>query len=177
MCMHNGLLLFLFVFFNAHADKISGPNLGQPVSNTLVKKWNRDIFPDGNGLPGGSGTANAGKPVYKQHCQTCHGPEGTGDSADELAGAQHSLVDDSPDKVIGNYWPYATTIFDFTRRSMPLHTPGILRNNDLYAVTAYLLYLNGVISESQVMNKKTLVQINMPNRNGFINVYSEEQKN
>ena len=116
-----------------------------------------------------------GKPVYKQHCQTCHGTEGMGDSADELAGAQHSLTDDSPDKVIGSYWPYATTVFDFISRSMPLHTPGVLGNNDLYAVTAYLLYLNGIISEAQVMNQKSLGKIKMPNRDGFINVYSEEQ--
>jgi cytochrome c len=177
MFMRNSVLLFSLVFVNAQADKISGPNLGHPVSNTLVEKWNRDIFPNGEGLPAGSGTAKTGKHVYTQHCQMCHGVEGTGDSADELAGAQHTLTDDPPDKIIGNYWPYATTIFDFTRRSMPLHKPGKLSNNDLYAVTAYLLYLNGIISEHQSMNKKSLAQVKMPNRDGFINIYSEEQKN
>jgi cytochrome c len=176
MFMRNSVWFFLLAFFNVQADKILGPNLGQPVKDSLVKKWNRDIFPNGEGLPVGRGNAKAGKLVYTQHCQMCHGVEGTGDTADELAGAQHSLTDDPPDKIIGTYWPYATTIFDFTRRSMPLHKPGKLSNNDLYAVTAYLLYLNGIINEHQAMNKKSLAQIKMPNRDGFINVYSEGKK-
>lgn len=167
----NGLIFFLLVFQNVYADGIQSPNLGQPASKTQIEEWDRDIFPNGKGLPGGSGNAKKGKVVYQQHCQTCHGIDGTGDSADELAGAQHTLTDDSPDKVIGNYWPYATTIFDFTRRSMPLHAPGILSNNELYAVTAYLLFLNGIVDEFQIMNNRTLANIKMTNREGFINMY------
>ncbi len=178
MFIPNRLILLLFVFLNVHniyAEKIQSPNLGQPARNSQIEKWDRDVFPDGKGLPEGSGSAKKGKIVYQKHCQMCHGIDGTGDSADELAGAQHTLTDDPPDKVIGTYWPYATTIFDFTRRSMPLHAPGILSNNELYAVTAYLLFLNGIVDELQVLNKKTLTKIKMPNRNGFINSYNRKE--
>jgi cytochrome c len=165
------MLFIILNVQNVYADRMASPNLGQPTHDSQVKIWNRDIFPDGDGLPSGSGTAIKGKIVYENHCQMCHGVDGTGDSADELAGAQHTLTDDPPDKIIGTYWPYATTIFDFTHRSMPLHAPGILSNNELYAVTAYVLFLNGIVDKNQVLNKKTLTEIKMPNRNGFINSY------
>jgi cytochrome c len=93
-----------------------------------------------------------------------------------LASASHKLTDNPPDKIIGTYWLYATTIFDFTRRSMPLNAPGILNANELYAVTAYILYLNGIIAENAIMNEKTLPKVVMPNRDGFINVYQLEKR-
>lgn len=117
------------------------------------------------------GNAMAGEQVYRQYCLSCHGVDGTGDSADELAGAKHSLTDDPPDKTIGTYWPYATTVFDFTRRAMPLNAPGILSNDQLYAVTAYLLFLNGIIKSTEMMNAITLPKVEMPNRHGFIDVH------
>ncbi len=175
MCMPKHLLLILLFFsLNVIAFEKS-PRLGKPASATLVKQWNKDIFPDGEGLPQGKGTASYGKKIYEKHCLSCHGFEGTGNSADELAGARHSLTDNPPDKIIGTYWPYATTIFDFTRRSMPLNAPGILSTNELYAVTAYLLYLNGIIEKNTIMNEKTLAKVVMPNRHGFINVYQLEK--
>lgn len=167
----NTLILFLLVFQNVYADRMQSPNLGQSASKVQIETWDRDIFPDGKGLPVGSGNAKKGKVVYQEHCQMCHGIDGSGDSADELAGAQHTLTDNPPDKIMGNYWPYATTVFDFTRRSMPLHAPGILSNNELYAVTAYLLFLNGLVDEEDVMTARTLADIKMPNRDGFINTY------
>lgn len=167
------LSLFL-ISFNGLAAGL-GPNLGKPASAQLIKQWNMDIFPNGKDLPKGQGNAIAGKIVYEKHCLSCHGLEGTGDSADELAGATHSLTDNPPDKTIGSYWPYATTLFDFTRRAMPLNTPGKLDNNELYAVTAYLLYLNHIIEKNLMINAKTLPKINMPNRKGFINVYQKEK--
>ena len=151
-----------------------GPGLGQLVNPSTVTQWNRDVFPDGQGLPEGHGNAITGKIVYEKHCLNCHGTEGSGDSADELAGAMHSLTDEPPDKTIGTYWPYATTLFDFTRRSMPMNTPGVLTNDELYAVTAYLLYLNNIVKENQPMNATTLPKVIMPNRNGFINVYEQQ---
>ncbi len=167
MFMRNGLLfLALLTTPILHADE--SPKLGKPVSQALVKQWNSDIFPDGEGLPTGKGTATYGKKVYQQYCLSCHGIKGTGDSADELAGAKHGLTDNPPDKTIGTYWPYATTIFDFTRRSMPLNNPGSLNNSQLYAVTAYLLFLNGIITEKEIMNAETLPKVIMPNRNGFV---------
>ncbi len=153
------------------------PNLGKAASDQQLSQWNKDIFPDGQGLPKGKGTASYGKKIYNKHCLSCHGFEGTGNSADELAGASHSLTDNPPDKIIGTYWPYATTIFDFTRRSMPLNAPGILSTNELYAVTAYLLYLNNIIEENAIMNEKTLPAVVMPNRHGFINIYQQQDKN
>ncbi|MDQ7090036.1 MAG: c-type cytochrome [Methylococcales bacterium] len=170
--MRNSLVCLALVLIPV-AQAEDSPQLGKPVSQKLVEQWNLDIFPDGEGLPTGKGTAVYGKKVYQQTCLSCHGVDGTGDSADELAGAKHGLTDNPPDKTIGTYWPYATTIFDFTRRSMPLNNPGSLTNSQLYAVTAYLLYLNGIISEKEIMNAETLPNVKMPNRDGFISYQSK----
>lgn len=164
------LLLLSFLSFNILAVE-KGPNLGKPASSKLIKQWDIDVFPSGKGLPKGQGTTVSGKKVYQTQCLSCHGVDGTGDSADELAGASHSLTDNPPDKIIGTYWPYATTLFDFTRRAMPLNSPRSLNNNELYAVTAYLLFLNGIIDKNDVINANTLPKIKMPNHDGFINVY------
>lgn len=152
-----------------------GPNLGQIASKTFVKNWNTDIFPNGKGLPKGQGSVSSGKEIYQNQCLSCHGIDGTGDSADELAGASHSLTDNPPDKIIGTYWPYATTLFDFTKRSMPLNAPGSLTNDEIYSVTAYILFLNNIIKEDQVLNSDSLTKIKMPNREGFINIYKQEK--
>jgi cytochrome c len=167
------ILLTVISFSCLAAEK--GPNLGKPASPKLIEQWNMDIFPNGKGLPKGQGTAISGKRIYQKYCLSCHGIDGMGDSADELAGATHSLTDTPPDKTIGTYWPYATTLFDFTRRAMPLNAPGILNNNQLYAVTAYLLHLNGIIDKDKVINANTLPEIKMPNHNGFINIYKKEK--
>lgn len=161
-------LMGLILLFAPMLDANETPGLGKSVSKALVNQWNLDIFANGEGLPEGKGTATYGKKVYQQYCLSCHGVEGIGDSADELAGAKHGLTDNPPDKTIGTYWPYAATIFDFTRRAMPLNNPGSLDNNQLYAVTAYLLYLNNLISEKEIMNAQSLPKVNMPNRDGFI---------
>lgn len=168
------LMMAILVTGNAVAQP-QGPNLGKSAPKSMLTDWNLDVFPDGWGLPKGQGTVLEGKKVYRQYCQSCHGVEGTGNSAEELAGAKHGLKDNPPDKTIGTYWPYATTIFDFTRRSMPLNAPGSLSNDQLYAVVAYLLYLNGIIQERDVMNASTLPKVKMPNHDGFINVYQQEQ--
>ncbi len=147
----------------------AGPELGRPASAEMIRNWNLNVFPNGGGLPEGRGSVNDGQKVYLQYCQSCHGVDGSGGSAEELAGAQHNLTDNPPDKTIGNYWPYATTLFDFIRRSMPMDRPGILDNNKVYAVSAYLLYLNGIIKKQAVMDADSLAKIVMPNRYGFIN--------
>ncbi len=160
--------------FNLFAQE-KGPNLGKPASTNIINSWNSDIFPNGTGLPPGQGSVDFGEKIYHKHCLSCHGVDGTGDSADELAGASHSLTDNPPDKIIGNYWPYATTLFDFTRRAMPLNAPGSLTNNELYAVTAYILFLNNLIKKNTTLNATSLAKINMPNRHGFINIYKQEK--
>ncbi len=158
-------------------DFPQGPGLGKPVMPDELVKWEIGIMPDGKGLPAGSGTAKKGKLVYAKHCISCHGPAGQGASADQLAGEQLKLTGEWPEKTVGNYWPYATTLFDFNRRSMPMQTPGSLTNNDTYAVTAYILFINGIITENDEMNAKTLAKVSMPNRDGFINVYELEKRN
>ena len=91
---------------------------------------------------------------------------------DTLVGGHGTLTSDRPQKTIGSYWPYATTLFDYVRRAMPYQTPGSLENNELYAVTAYLLHLNGIIEEDKILNAETLPEIEMPNRDNFVWAYS-----
>lgn len=155
------------------SDPLNSPALGRIAPDEFIRAWDIDIFPDGTGLPKGKGNAVAGKKVYEQHCLSCHGKDGRGNTAEELAGAEHDLIDNPPDKTIGSYWPYATTVFDFTRRAMPLNRPGILTDDEVYEVTAYLLFLNGIIKEKQEINEKNLASVVMPNRNGFIQAYTE----
>jgi cytochrome c len=164
-----GALLLLSATGPAHAAP-EGPKLGQPASPQDIAAWSLTIFPDGKGLPAGRGTAVEGKAVYERQCAACHGIAGTGGSAEELAGAKHGLSSATPDKTIGSYWPYATTLFDFVRRSMPPTAPGSLDANALYAVCAYLLNINGIIAETAEMNATTLPSVKMPNREGFIPV-------
>ena len=147
-----------------------GPDLGEPADSRAVSSLDWGIMPDGAGLPQGSGTAEQGRLIYEKFCVSCHGPGGLGDSGDQLAGAQMQLTDEWPEKTIGNYWPYAPTLFDFIRRSKPMMQPGSLTDSEVYAVTAYLLYLNEIIAEEQEMNADTLADIKMPNRDGFIQV-------
>ena len=126
-----------------------------------------DITPDGKGLPAGSSTAEAGKDAYKRRCETCHGPTGKEGPQDILAGGQGSLATSRPQKTIGSYWPYATTLWDYIRRAMPFDHPGTLTTEEIYGTTAYLLFLNGIVGERDVVDQATLPQIKMPNRDGF----------
>jgi mono/diheme cytochrome c family protein len=155
----------------AHARAADGPNLGREASPAEVAGWDISIPPDGSGLPPGGGTAAAGAAVYAAKCQSCHGEKGAGQPNDRLAGGQGTLAGPTPVRTVGSYWPYATTVFDYVRRSMPYQEPQSLTNDEVYAVTAYLLHLNGVIAEGDVMNAQTLPQVKMPNRDNFILAY------
>ena len=146
----------------------AGPHLGRELSSEQLAALPATIYPDGAGLPAGSGTVSQGESIYRAQCASCHGPEGRGGTADELAGGAMPLDSEWPDKNIGTYWPYATTLFDFIRRSMPMRAPGSLSNDDVYAVSAYLLHLNGIVGADIVMDARRLAQIKMPNRDGFI---------
>ena len=153
------------------ADEITpGPNLGEPAGSRAVSSLDRGIMPDGAGLPEGSGTAEQGRVIYDRLCLSCHGPGGLGDSGDQLAGAQMQLTDEWPEKTIGTFWPYAPTLFDFIRRSKPMMQPGSLTDSEVYALTAYLLFLNEIIPENREMNASTLAGVKMPNRDGFIQI-------
>lgn len=132
---------------------------------------NRDItvFPDGSGLPPGRGTARLGRPLYEQQCSACHGLRGEGHGEyPRLAGGRGSLTTDSPLPTVGAYWPQATTVWDYIRRAMPYYTPGTLSADEIYSLAAYVLYLDGVVEEDEVLDETTLPRVLMPNRDGFV---------
>jgi S-disulfanyl-L-cysteine oxidoreductase SoxD len=145
------------------------PNLGKVASPEEIASWDISIGPDGAGLPPGSGTPPQGEQVYLAKCQACHGEKGAGKPNDQLAGGQGSLEPgQAPVKTVGSFWPYATTLFDHVRRAMPLNESKSLRDEEVYAVVAYILLLNGVIGANDTIDAKTLPAVRMPNRDGFV---------
>jgi mono/diheme cytochrome c family protein len=144
--------------------------LGRAAAPDEVRAANITILPNGTGLPSGKGTAQAGEAIFKSKCVLCHNGKGAGRKNEypALAGGIGSLGTAAPRKTVGSYWPYATTVFDHINRAMPFNAPHTLPANDVYAVTAYILYLNGIVQQSQEMNEKTLPKVVMPNRNGFV---------
>jgi mono/diheme cytochrome c family protein len=154
------------------ATAADAPRFGQPISPADAAAWDISVGPDGAGLPSGSGTPVQGAVVYAQKCAACHGDKGEGKINARLVGGEGTLTGDKPAvKTVGSYWPYATTLFDFVRRGMPWNEPKSLSNDEVYAVSAYVLRLNGIIGENDVMDAKTLPQVRMPNRDGFIPLY------
>ena len=151
-----------------------GPNLGVEVDPEVIVAWDISIGPDGEGLPSGSGTASEGEAVYAIQCLSCHGPEGNGQLNDVLVGGHGSLGGPAPLKTVGSFWPYATTIFDYIRRAMPYLQPRMLSDDEVYALTAYLLFLNGIIADDEVVDAQTLPAVQMPNRDNFILAYSSD---
>jgi mono/diheme cytochrome c family protein len=133
-----------------------------------IRGWDLSIGPDGTGLPDGRGTAAAGKEVYTNRCAKCHGANGEGRDSVPLAGGQGTLKNPKPLRTVGSYWPYATTIWDYVNRAMPFNNPGMLTHDQVYAVTAYILFLNGIVSETTVMDARSLPKVRMPNREGFV---------
>ena len=127
-----------------------------------------DVTPDGKGLLPGSGTAAKGKDVYTRRCETCHGPTGNEGPQDVLSGGKGSLRTPKPQKTVGSYWPYATTLWDYINRAMPFDHPSTLTPDEVYSATAYVLMLNGIVGERDVLNETTLPKVQMPNRNGFV---------
>ena len=153
-----------------------GPGLGVPATPEQVAGWDISIGPDGAGLPPGSGTAAAGKVVYDAKCLACHGADGAGRPNDQLVGGQGTLREAAPIRTVGSYWPYATTVFDYIRRAMPYVTPHSLTPDETYALTAYLLALNNVIGQNDVMDATTLPKVVMPNRASFDSAYREPRR-
>ena len=142
--------------------------VGRPPTAEEIKTWDISVFPDGTGLPEGSGTAAQGKDIYERRCAECHGNNGEGGEQGALVGGVGSLDSAKPVKTVVSYWPYATTLWDYTNRSMPFDTPGVLTNDQMYAVVAYVLFLGEVVGENDVLDAKTLPEVKMPNRDGFI---------
>jgi mono/diheme cytochrome c family protein len=143
------------------------PNLGKPVSQSDLAEWDINILPDGTNLPPGSGKAAEGAKIFADKCALCHGDNGRGGIAARLVGGPPKASLDGG-KTIANYWPYATTLFDFIRRAMPFTQPRSLTDQEVYSLAAYLLAANKLIGEDDEINALTLPKVRMPNRDNFI---------
>jgi S-disulfanyl-L-cysteine oxidoreductase SoxD len=156
------------VFLLAPACGAQSPNLGRPLTAEEIRKIDITVSPDGKGLPAGSGSVSQGAAVYADKCMVCHGVKGAGKPQDQLTGGLGTLASAKPVKTPASYWPVATTLFDYIRRAMPITSPESLTNNEVYALTAYILSIDGIVPENAVLDAKTLPRVKMPNRNGFI---------
>ena len=142
--------------------------LGRAPTAEEIKAWDVTIPPDGKGLPMGRGTAALGEPVFTERCASCHGAKGEDPKYNVLVGGRGTLTTDKPLRTIGSFWPYATTLWSYINRAQPFDEPGSLTPDQVYAVTAYLLYVNGIIGENDVLDATTLPRVRMPNRDGFV---------
>jgi cytochrome c len=148
------------------------------TSATDIAAWDISISPDGAGLPSGSGTAKQGEVIYATKCASCHGEKGAGNPNGPVSDVSAGPLVGGLGTLAGNrgvsYWPYPTIIFDYVRRAMPWGAPKSLTDQEVYSLTAYLLQLNGIIGEADVMNAQTLPKVQMPNRDNFIRIYPRE---
>jgi S-disulfanyl-L-cysteine oxidoreductase SoxD len=151
------------------------PHLGKPLDEADIAAWDISIQPGGTGLPTGAGTPAQGARIYAEKCAQCHGPDGKGGVAGVTTAPLAPLVGGDPitdisaaTKRIANFWPYSTTLFDYIRRAMPWQQPMTLANDEVYALTAYILALNKLIGENDTINAQALPKVRMPNRDGFI---------
>ena len=163
---------------------LSGPSaaqnrygFGRPTTPAQVAAWNIDIAPDGKNLPAGRGSVVQGRGVYDMQCAACHGARGEGGLGDRLVGGMGTLATPKPIKTVGSFWPYATTLFDYIRRAMPLNAPQSLSDAEVYAVSGYVLFLNGLVAESAVLDAAVLTAVKMPNREGFVEDPRPDVKN
>ncbi len=169
-----GIATLVALLLLAPPGRAEGPNLGQPISQADLAPWDLTIMPDGAGLPPGSGTPAQGKQLFAENCALCHGDNGRG-------GIVEAVVADNPQplsgpgsvKSIGNFWPAPTTVFDFIRRAMPYTQPLSMTNDQVYALTAYLLSINKVIGDTEVMDATSLPKVKMPNRDNFFPEFPE----
>ena len=148
---------------------------GRPATEAEIRAWDVDVRPDGAGLPPGHGSVDEGAALYVQQCQVCHGVKGRGGEFDALVGREPregfpfgKAARLRELRTIGNYWPYATTLFDYVRRAMPATAPGSLTADETYALVAWLLAKNEIIAESEMMNRETLPRVRMPARSRFV---------
>jgi S-disulfanyl-L-cysteine oxidoreductase SoxD len=164
----------------AQAGGYGGPySIGSPASKADIAAYDTDIRPDGGGLPPGSGTYAAGKDIYMSKCVHCHGEKLGGNkeappvngvvrNGGALIGGKGTLNTTTPKLTIQSFWPYAPTVFDFTKRAMPFDQPGSLTDDEVYSVTAFILGEAGIIKKSMTLNAKSLSKVKMPNRDGFV---------
>jgi S-disulfanyl-L-cysteine oxidoreductase SoxD len=151
----------------AHAETQGRYGIGRIATDAEIAGWNIDIGRDGENLPPGTGTVSQGREVFAQQCAGCHGEKGEGGVGDRLVGGQGTVASPKPIKTVGSYWPYAPTLFDYIRRAMPQNAPQSLSNEDVYAVSAYILNMNGLLPADATLDAKALTAIKMPNRDMF----------
>ncbi|MHC2019368.1 c-type cytochrome [Methylobacterium sp. CM6247] len=165
-----GLLPCLMVTGAALADP-SGPvslsGIGRPATPEILALWDIDVRADGQGLPVGHGSVRQGEALFGARCAACHGAQGEGASADRLVGGQGSLATSKPVRTVGSFWPHATTLFDYIRRAMPYDAPQSLTADETYALSAYVLHLNGILPREAELDAASLPKVRMPNRDGF----------
>jgi hypothetical protein len=164
-------IISIIIIFNLLSISCSaaahGPNLGRTLSRGADEASSSVIWPDGRNLPPGRGSAVDGAAIYAERCIACHGDRGRGGAGGELAGGNPDLAAAQPDQTVGTYWPYAMTLFDFVRRAMPLDAPWSLGDEEVYAVVAYLLSINGIVPADAVLDAAAIAAVRMPNRGGF----------
>ncbi len=169
------LALALMATATAAAQSPAPPRfaIGRAATPEEIRALDIDVMPDGRGLPEGRGTARDGRAVYASRCASCHGAAGEGGSADRLVGRNDGdsfafATNPKLVRTVGSYWPYATTLYDYTRRAMPFQQPGTLSAPDTYAVVAYVLFLNGIVDEDAVLDRSSLPRVRMPARDHFV---------
>ena len=160
----------------ASAASAQSPGLGRPLTPDEIRKLDITVLPDGRGLPPGSGSVSAGAAVYTKYCQGCHGEKGSGKPQDQLTGGLGTLASPKPVKTPASYWPVATTLFDYIRRAMPITAPQSLTNDEVYAVTAYILSIDGIVPADAVLDAKMLPKVKMPNHDGFVSWWPKPPK-
>jgi mono/diheme cytochrome c family protein len=161
-------VLALMAVSSSPRAEVQGPyGIGRTATPAEIAGWNIDIGRDGSNLPAGSGSVRHGREVFEQQCAACHGDKGEGGVGDRLVGGQGTIATSKPVKTVGSYWPYAPTLFDYIRRAMPQNAPQSLSNEDVYAVSAYILNMNGLLPSDAALDAKTLSAIKMPNREMF----------
>jgi S-disulfanyl-L-cysteine oxidoreductase SoxD len=168
MSTRNSLFALVIALSFAGTAAAETPGLGTPISEADIAAWNIEVLPDGSGLPSGSGTAMQGAPIYSQKCAMCHGENGVNPPRGYSPMIGPTKFDRIDTMKTVPYYKYATTLFDVIRRSMPYQMPKTLSNEELYALSAYILALNKIIGENDVMDAKSLPQVKMPNRDNFI---------
>jgi S-disulfanyl-L-cysteine oxidoreductase SoxD len=161
----------------SQAQELSRYGIGRPATPAEIAGWNIDIDRDGNNLPPGSGSVAQGHEIFDAQCSACHGARGEGGVGDQLVGGQGTLATAKPVRTVGSYWPYATTLFDYIRRAMPQNAPQSLSNEEVYAVSAYVLNLNGLLPADATLDAAKLKAIKMPNRGMFVGDPRPDVKN
>jgi S-disulfanyl-L-cysteine oxidoreductase SoxD len=170
--------LAAFALASATSAQAQSPyGIGRAATPAEIAGWNIDVDRYGTNLPPGSGTVSHGREVFDQQCAACHGAKGEGGLGDKLVGGQGTLATPNPVMTVGSYWPYAPTLFDYIRRAMPQNAPQSLSNEDVYAVSAYILNLNGLMPADATLDAKTLSAVKMPNRSMFVGDPRPDVKN